>query len=110
MTQETLEEAAEYHWKMQYIMALDESTKPYIIQDFISGAKWQAKRMYSEEEVKNMLVDVSNFINTKELKDISDVDFNKWIYKRDYFINFLFDFDMPTDTANEYINSLKQQP
>jgi hypothetical protein len=52
--QETLEEAAERHWKMQYIMALDESTKPYIIQDFIAGAEWKAKRMYSEDEVRNI--------------------------------------------------------
>jgi hypothetical protein len=59
--------------------------------------KQKEKKMYSEEEVKNMLVDVSNFINTKELKDISDVDFNKWIYKRDWFINFLFDFDKEYD-------------
>lgn len=33
-----LELEAEKHWKLQYIMALDESTKPYIIQDFIAGA------------------------------------------------------------------------
>jgi hypothetical protein len=49
--QESLEEAAEKHWKMQYIMALDESIKPYIIEDFIAGAKWQAERMYSEEDM-----------------------------------------------------------
>jgi hypothetical protein len=49
--QETIEEAAEKHWKMQYIMALDESTKPYIIEDFIAGAKWQSERMYSEEDM-----------------------------------------------------------
>jgi hypothetical protein len=48
---ETLEEAAEHHWKMQYLMALDESIKHYVIQDFIAGAKWQAERMYSEEEL-----------------------------------------------------------
>ena len=33
-----LEKEAEYHWEMQYLMALDESTKPYIINDFIAGA------------------------------------------------------------------------
>ena len=55
-----VEEAAENHWKMQYIMALDESTKPYIIQDFIAGAKWQQeqdKNKYSEEEVLSILED-----------------------------------------------------
>jgi hypothetical protein len=49
--QETLEEAAEHHWKMQYLMALDESIKHYVIQDFIAGAKWQAERLYSEEDL-----------------------------------------------------------
>ena len=49
---ETLEEAAEKHWKMQYIMALDESTKPYIIEDFISGAKSNAARDYWFEQFK----------------------------------------------------------
>lgn len=33
-----LEKEAEYYWEMQYLMALDESTKPYIINDFIAGA------------------------------------------------------------------------
>ena len=33
-----LNKEAEDHWKLQYIMALDESTKPYIIEDFIAGA------------------------------------------------------------------------
>jgi hypothetical protein len=50
--QETLEEAAEKHWKMQYIMALDESTKPYIIEDFIAGAKSDAARDYWFEQFK----------------------------------------------------------
>lgn len=48
----TLEEAAEHHWKMTCIMSLDESTKPYIINDFKAGAEWQAKRMYSEEDME----------------------------------------------------------
>jgi hypothetical protein len=39
-----IKEAAEIYWKMQYLMALDESTKLYIIQDFIAGAKWQAQK------------------------------------------------------------------
>lgn len=33
-----LEQEAENHWKMAYIMGLDESTKSYIINDFIAGA------------------------------------------------------------------------
>jgi hypothetical protein len=38
---ETIEQAAENHWKMTYVMALDDSTKPYIIEDFKAGATWQ---------------------------------------------------------------------
>jgi hypothetical protein len=41
-----IKEAAEIYWKMQYLMALDESTKPYIIQDFTAGAKSDAAKDY----------------------------------------------------------------
>jgi len=51
--QESIEEAAEKHWKMQYIMSLDESTKPYIIQDFIAGVKSEAAKNYWYEQFKN---------------------------------------------------------
>lgn len=64
-----VEEAAKNHWKMQYIMALDESTKPYIIQDFIAGAKWQQeqdKNKYSEEEVKNLLIECCGEISCED--------------------------------------------
>jgi hypothetical protein len=50
---ETIEEAAENHWKMQYLMALDESTKPYVIQDFTAGAKSDAARDYWFSQIKN---------------------------------------------------------
>jgi hypothetical protein len=46
MKQETLEEAAERH----YINCI-----PSDRHSFINGALWQAKRMYSEEEVKEIL-------------------------------------------------------
>jgi hypothetical protein len=48
--QKTVEEAAEYHVKMQYPMGVE---KEYPINDFIQGAKWMKERMYSEEEVIN---------------------------------------------------------
>lgn len=54
METETIEEAAENHWRLQYVMSLDETTKPYIIEDFKAGAKWVQERMYSEEEVKQI--------------------------------------------------------
>jgi hypothetical protein len=43
--QETLEEAAEKYWSKQ----------PYNEDAFIEGAKWQQERMYSEEEVEQMI-------------------------------------------------------
>jgi len=35
--QDKKEQLAEIHWNLQYLMAKSEETKPYIIQDFISG-------------------------------------------------------------------------
>ena len=58
--QETLEEAAKnYGWRIKRNTFSDavkanelaESAK----QDFIAGANWQAERMYSEEEVLQLL-------------------------------------------------------
>jgi hypothetical protein len=43
MKQETLEEAAEKY--------VEEDNCNRYYNDFIAGAKWQAERMYSEEEV-----------------------------------------------------------
>lgn len=48
MKQETLEEAAEY-----FIQGFGEYNTPK--QSFIEGAKWQAKKMYSEEELRNAM-------------------------------------------------------
>jgi hypothetical protein len=51
---ETIEEAAEKYWAKQ----------PYNEDAFIEGAKWQAERMYSEEEVQlilsKLLTDIKN--------------------------------------------------
>ena len=47
MEKETLEEAAE-----KYIVE-DNNNRYY--NDFIAGANWQAERMYSEEEVLQLL-------------------------------------------------------
>jgi hypothetical protein len=60
MTEETLEEAAqryteEHKWEEQ---------DPWL--DFIEGAKWQQEKMYSEEEVKQIidatLIEYSDFV------------------------------------------------
>jgi hypothetical protein len=51
MKQETLEEAA-INYAKQFDYAEDSSPQ----MDFIEGAKWQAERMYSEEEVFQMIL------------------------------------------------------
>ena len=91
MKQETLEEAAKNYadngnWEM-----FEEDRHIIRTDAFIEGAKWQQERMYSEEDVKNMLIDMSSYINTKELKDDSDTNFNEWVRKRDWFMSYLFE-------------------
>ena len=62
MNKETLEEAAElYVWGGIY---LNEPEKQQTEIAFYEGAKWQAERMYSEEEVYNLLC---QFPNKEEL-------------------------------------------
>jgi len=54
MEKETLEEAAERVAKLKYgatIYGLER------VNAFKEGAKWQAERMYSEEEVLNIIAD-----------------------------------------------------
>ena len=66
--QETLEEAAERYardmWGVYYDdkhpdVAIIETQGEISLQDFIEGAKWQSKRMYSEEEVLDILFSMS---------------------------------------------------
>jgi hypothetical protein len=62
---ETLEEAAKKYSGIAYDRN-DYDEKYYNQQGcdkydaFIEGAKWQAERMYSEEEVKEMIIDAIN--------------------------------------------------
>ena len=49
----------------------------------------QSKNLYSEKEVKDMLINISNYINTKELKDNSNTNFDEWVRKRNWFITYL---------------------
>jgi fructose-specific phosphotransferase system component IIB len=70
MKQETLEEAAEnYGWRIK-INTFSNPVKANDLansakQDFIEGAKWQAERSYSEE-------DIINALHSVELKDNKD--------------------------------------
>ena len=53
---ETIEEATEKYWAKQ----------PYNEDAFIAGAKWQAERMYSEEEVLDLLNKREDYINSED--------------------------------------------
>ena len=70
MHKETLEEAAERIY--------DDNLFEYqkYRNGFIKGAKWQAERMYSEEEVYNLLCSMPNFFNMTIPQQIEARD--KW--------------------------------
>ena len=72
--QETLEQAAEKYAK-QFDYAEDSS--PNI--DFIEGAKWQAEKMYSEEELREAFKIGHRCARQGSYNDITEQeDFNKW--------------------------------
>jgi len=52
MKQETLEEAAE-RFRSNNPGTMQGGNNTKILNAFIAGAKWQAERMYSEEELKS---------------------------------------------------------
>jgi hypothetical protein len=59
MVKETLEKAAKIHLGIPIDRVIDEEERYYTADigkydSFIEGAKWQAKRMYSEEEVEQI--------------------------------------------------------
>jgi hypothetical protein len=60
MKEETLEEAAERNYNEAGVNA-------YFNNGFIRGAKWQQERMYSEEEV----IDLLNYLG-KDKQDLYD--------------------------------------
>ena len=76
MEKETLEEAAEQHTKI---------TIPSDYHSFIKGANWQAKRMYSEEEVRVLIekalthndYDLCGSLVTKD-QEIRTANFEVW--------------------------------
>jgi hypothetical protein len=69
MEKETLEEAAE-----RYESTFEEFSQGTESIDFIAGAKWQAERMYSEEEVLKLLLDSEEY--TSRFNDRTDL--KKW--------------------------------
>ena len=61
MKQETLEEAAKKH-----VNSENKYNRILSGHSFVEGAEWQAERMYSEEEVYNLLLKLPNFINMSD--------------------------------------------
>ncbi len=72
--QETLEEAAE-----NYLHKVADGKRPtgYADEDFIEGAKWQAERMYSEEEVRQMFNRYNEIIAHRDIEE-----WQPWIEKQ----------------------------
>ena len=69
MEKETLEEAAERHAN-QFMDGRDH------YYGFKEGAKWQAKRMYSEEDVISILYSFHKEDNSRVVFSLSGI--NKW--------------------------------
>jgi hypothetical protein len=59
-TQQTLEEAAQNYLSR---VADGKRTTGYADGDFIKGAKWQAERMYSEEEVIRIIQECKSYLS-----------------------------------------------
>ena len=81
MKQETLEEAAEKEFPLVDTewcrTGAAEEENLHLLghrKSFIKGAKWQAERMYSEEEVLHLLLNLPQYLN-----DIyKDQRINEW--------------------------------
>jgi len=77
--QETIEEAAENHlqkWRLLNNIHLSNILHAERCKnDFIAGAKWQQERMYSEEEVMDILLLSYSSISDKSL---AGADLRKW--------------------------------
>jgi hypothetical protein len=72
MKQETLEEAAEEYLQECRLLTNIHLSNPIHAErcknNFIAGAKWQAKRMYSEEEAIQLLIKFN-----QEIQEVEDV-------------------------------------
>ena len=82
MEKETLEEAAERNHNEQKL----NTYTPYSFNDaFKDGAKWQAERMYSEEEVTKLLISCKDRFGGSDLYDYThDNEVKEWFesYKK----------------------------
>ena len=65
VNKETLEEAAE---RISKTNSVYETAQDDFYHGFIDGAKWQQERMYSEEEVTQLLIKFN-----QEIQEVEDV-------------------------------------
>lgn len=86
MEKETLEEAAKRYandWEEIHPTLDSENMTPIAVSkiDFIEGANWQAERMYSEDEVDEL---VNNLISNFKNYNGSSIDSEKlkWFYQQ----------------------------
>lgn len=83
--QETVEEAAE-KWVFEtnsHKWSNNDNSAGDNYGSFLNGAKWQAERMYSEEEVKKLLISCKDKFSGGDLEDYhSDSEVIEWFKKR----------------------------
>ena len=83
--QETVEEAAE-KWVFEtnsHKWSNNDNSAGDNYGSFLNGAKWQAERMYSEEEVKKLLISCKDRFCGGDLEDYhSDSEVIEWFKKR----------------------------
>ena len=70
---ETLKEAAEWFADDEPNCDYEAGIKTGKYQGFIEGASWQMERMYSEEEVKDMLIKYQHYLTVDD-----DIDADEW--------------------------------
>ena len=83
--QETVEEAAE-KWVFEtnsHKWSNNDNSAGDNYGSFLNGAKWQAERSYSEEEVKKLLISCKDQLSGGDLEDYhSDSEVIEWFKKR----------------------------
>jgi DNA polymerase elongation subunit (family B) len=97
MKQETLEEAAERFYGEEEIVN-DYDISGYLQSAFLTGAKWQQERSYSEEEVYTI----------QEISDLF-IPIGKNGYIDNYLDYRLFSKDQPKLNFKEWFEKLKKQ-
>lgn len=51
----------------------------------------QNKNLYSEEEVRKMLDDATNYVSAKEMRDNYEMNFSEWKRMKEWFVDYLFE-------------------